>query len=93
MPRAWDENRLITNSSCKWDTGDKICLKQQCRRLETKVSFMICGAQKAGTTALATNMTTAGNAATELAKLINNNTSVHGAVASSFNELTSSFLI
>ena len=43
----------------------------------------------AGTTALATNMTTAGNAATELAKLINNNTSVHGAVASSFNELTS----
>ena len=43
----------------------------------------------AGTSALATNMTTAGNAATELAKLINNNTSVHGAVASSFNELTS----
>jgi len=43
----------------------------------------------AGTTALATNFTTAGNAATELAKLINNNTSVHGAVASAFNELTS----
>ena len=43
----------------------------------------------AGTTALATNFTTDGNAATELAKLINNNTSVHGTVASAFNELTS----